>query len=134
MRLDQLLSTPLMVAFLGERCPPCRALEPHLNWVASRNRGTRIMAVVDAGTVEANLSRLNEHIWVVEDGGKQLAAAFDVRRVPLVYVIDRDGFVAIRTVANGRLDLEDALDGAGHLQEGEWVAMDDGDIVPVSGP
>ncbi len=48
-------------------------------------------------------------------------------------VIDRDGFVAIRTVANGCLDLEDALDGAGHLQEGEWVAMDDGDIVPFRG-
>ncbi len=71
---------------------------------------------------------------VPEDTQDQLADAFDVRRVPLVYVIDRDGFMAIRTVANGRLDLEDALDGAGHLQEGEWVAMDDGDIVPVSGP
>ncbi len=70
---------------------------------------------------------------VFEDSRDQLVAVFEARRVPLVYVIDRDGFVAIRTVANGRLDLEDALDGAGHLQEGERVAMDDGDIVPFRG-
>lgn len=123
MRLDKPPDKPLMIAFLGERCSPCRALEPHLNWVAKRNRKTQFVAVVDAGSVMDNLARLNEHIWVVEDIGGKLVAAFDVRRVPLVYVIDRYGLVAIRTVANGRLDLEDALDGAGHLQEGEWVAV-----------
>lgn len=34
MRLDKPPDKPLMIAFLGERCSPCRALEPHLNWVA----------------------------------------------------------------------------------------------------
>ena len=124
--LHELRGTRVMLLFLSETCEPCDTLKPYLGWQAAKNKDTRFIAVVDEGTGENSLQTIDERVWIVEDRGHELAEAFEVRKMPFVYVIDRNGQVSMRAVTNTRLDLEDALDGAGHLQQTAWVPVEDG--------
>ncbi len=59
---------------------------------------------------------------MLRDEKKALQEAFQVRRTPLVYLINEAGQVAMRSVANDLIDLEDTLNGIGRRQGGApWL-------------
>ena len=117
---------PALIAFLSPGCRTCVQEVSGLNKLAAKDMDLVVIAVVDEGTGENSLQTIDERVWIVEDRGHELAEAFEVRKIPFVYVIDRNGQVSMRAVTNTRLDLEDALDGAGHLQQTAWVPVEDG--------
>ena len=68
------------------------------------------------------MSELDASILVVSDADGSLQKSYDVRHVPLVYLVDPQGAIALRAVTNHLLDLEDALDGFARPQgNAPWV-------------
>ncbi len=121
-RTSELGGKRLMIAFLSGSYRPCQTLVPHLNELAAKSEDTRFIVVVDEGAGERHLADFGPQVAVVEDGAEwPVGSAFEVRMSPLVYVIDGDGLVSIRAVPNTRVQLEDALDGSGHLQRAAWT-------------
>ncbi len=123
-RLSDLRGSRLLIAFLSRQCRPCLELVPHLNALANNSDGARFIVILDEGDGEHHLAVLSPQISAVEDERERpISNAFEVRVEPLVYVIDREGKVVIRAVPNSLLELEDALNGSGHLQSTPWVPV-----------
>lgn len=115
-----------VVVFLSPSCKPCWALVPDLNRLAKSRRGVPFIVVVLAGKGVDYPRHLEEQIMVVGDPEKKLQEAYEVQRTPLVYFIDEEGKVAMRTVSNDLLDLEDTLDGIGRPQGSmPWVSHEE---------
>ncbi len=123
-RLSDLRGSRLLIAFLSEQCRPCRELVPHLNTLVTAIKDTHFIVVLDEGDAESLLATFVPQIAVVEDElERPISNAFEVEVEPLVYVIDQEGKVTIRAVPNTLLELEDALNGSGHLQSAPWVPV-----------
>ncbi len=121
-RASDLRGKKILIAFLSGQCRPCRELVPHLNALAEEFKEIAFIAVVDKDAGERHLVDLAPSIRVVEDRSNwPIGNEFEMRFAPLVYVVDPEGRVSIRAVPNTRLQLEDALDGSGHLQRAAWT-------------
>lgn len=126
LRTTEMRGQRALVAFLSSRCRPCLELVPHLNALAVDSKGTRFLVIVPSGASDDYLRELDRRIAVAEDTPDfAVAAAFDARVSPLVYVADEEGLVTMRAVSNTRLQLEDALDGYGEWQVAAWRSVDD---------
>ena len=115
-----------VVAFLSSTCNPCVELVPHLNRLAKALPEVPFIVVTTDADGFDYSAELIEQVLVVGDPESELQKAYEVERTPLVYGIDAEGKVAMRSIANDLLDLEDTLDGIGWPQGGSpWVQVEE---------
>jgi thiol-disulfide isomerase/thioredoxin len=113
-----------VVVFLSPSCGPCIDLVPGLNKIAESRPDVPIVAVVTPGKGFPYATELSSRIMMVADNKREFLDAFAVRRTPLVYVIDDTGRVAMSSVANDLIDLEDTLNGSvRHQGNSPWVPV-----------
>jgi methylamine dehydrogenase accessory protein MauD len=126
-RLSELPTVPRMLVFASPGCLSCRELIPGLNEVR-RTRGELDFLVVCRGDLEScqAFGRMNrlEAPMVVDSTG-QIEKDYLVTLTPFAYLIDHEGRVVIRGIANDWRQLESLLEQEGTLQAGMgFVPMD----------
>jgi methylamine dehydrogenase accessory protein MauD len=118
--LSDLPAVPRMLVFASPGCLSCRELIPGLNEVR-KTRGDYDFLVVCRGDLEScqAFGRMNrlEAPMVVDTTG-QIEKDYLVTLTPFAYVIDHEGHVVIRGVANDWRQLESLLEQEGTLQAG----------------
>lgn len=124
--LSDLPAVPRMLVFASPGCLSCRELIPGLNEVR-RTRGEFDFVVVCRGDLEScrAFGRMNglEARMVVDTTG-QIEKDFLVTLTPFAYLIDHEGRVVIRGIANDWRQLESLLEQEGTLQAGGFVPVD----------
>lgn len=124
--LSDLPAVPRMLVFASPGCLSCRELIPGLNEVR-RTRGEFDFVVVCRGDLEScrAFGRMNglEARLVVDTTG-QIEKDFLVTLTPFAYLIDHEGRVVIRGIANDWRQLESLLEQEGTLQAGGFVPVD----------
>jgi methylamine dehydrogenase accessory protein MauD len=125
--LSDLPAVPRMLVFASPGCLSCRELIPGLNEVR-KTRGDFDFLVVCRGDLEScqAFGRMNrlEAPMVVDTTG-QIEKDYLVTLTPFAYLIDHDGRVVIRGIANDWRQLESLLEQEGTLQAGlGFVPMD----------
>ena len=126
-RLSELPAVPRMLVFASPGCLSCRELIPGLNEVR-KTRGEFDFLVVCRGDLEScqAFGRMNrlEAPMVVDTTG-QIEKDYLVTLTPFAYLIDHEGRVVIRGIANDWRQLESLLEQEGTLQAGMgFVPMD----------
>jgi methylamine dehydrogenase accessory protein MauD len=126
--LSQLPAAPRLLVFASPGCLSCRELMPGLNEVRKTRKGEFDFLVVCRGDIEScrGFGRMNrlEAPMVVDTNG-QIEKDYMVTLTPFAYVLDHEGKVVIRGVANDWRQLESLLDQEGTLQAGRgWVDVD----------
>jgi methylamine dehydrogenase accessory protein MauD len=131
--LSELESVPRMLVFASPGCLSCRELIPGLNEVR-KTRADFDFLVICRGDVEScqGFGRMNrlEAPMVVDTNG-QVEKDYLVTLTPFAYVLDYEGNVVIRGIANDWRQLESLLEQEGTLQSGRWVEVD-GDGKPAA--
>lgn len=136
--LSDLPAVPRMLVFASPGCLSCRELMPGLNEVR-KTRGEWDFLVVCRGDLEScrafgRMNRLEAPMLVDTTG--QIEKDYLVTLTPFAYVIDHEGRVVIRGVANDWRQLESLLEQEGTLQmTGTWSEVDgngDGSAVAES--
>jgi methylamine dehydrogenase accessory protein MauD len=125
--LSDLPAVPRMLVFASPGCLSCRELMPGLNEVR-KTRGDYDFLVVCRGDLEScqAFGRMNrlEAPMVVDTTG-QIEKDYLVTLTPFAYLIDHEGRVVIRGIANDWRQLESLLEQEGTLQAGMgFVPMD----------
>ncbi len=125
--LSDLPAVPRMLVFASPGCLSCRELIPGLNEVR-KTRGDWDFVVVCRGDLEScrRFGRMNglEAPMVVDTTG-QIEKDYAVTLTPFAYVVDHEGRVVIRGIANDWRQLESLLEQEGTLQAGmPFVAVD----------
>jgi methylamine dehydrogenase accessory protein MauD len=125
--LSDLPAVPRMLVFASPGCLSCRELIPGLNEVR-KTRGDFDFLVVCRGDLEScqAFGRMNrlEAPMVVDTTG-QIEKDYLVTLTPFAYLIDHEGRVVIRGIANDWRQLESLLEQEGTLQAGlGFVPMD----------
>jgi methylamine dehydrogenase accessory protein MauD len=125
--LSDLPAVPRMLVFASPGCLSCRELIPGLNEVR-KTRGGFDFLVVCRGDLEScqAFGRMNrlEAPMVVDTTG-QIEKDYLVTLTPFAYLIDHEGRVVIRGIANDWRQLESLLEQEGTLQAGlGFVPMD----------
>ena len=121
-----LVTGALRYHLLSPTCPPCEALAPHLDRLARSRRDVPVVAIVLPGQGVDYGAHLAASITVIRDDTGAAQKHFAVARTPLVFAIAPDGTVAMRTVSNDLIALEDTLDGFGQEQGNRsWVPAED---------
>jgi thiol-disulfide isomerase/thioredoxin len=111
-----------VIAFLSPTCAPCVDLVPHLNRLARSRRDVPVLVVVLPGRGAEYGATLDALIAVLRDADGRAQRDSMVSRTPLVFAIAAGGFVAMRTVSNDLIGLEDTLYGFGEPQGNRpWV-------------
>jgi methylamine dehydrogenase accessory protein MauD len=126
--LSELPATPRLLVFASPGCLSCRELIPGLNEVRKTRRGEFDFLVVCRGDIEScrAFGRMNrlEAPMVVDTNG-QVEKDYLVTLTPFAYLLDHEGRVVIRGVANDWRQLESLLDQEGTLQAGRaWFDAD----------
>ncbi|HEY3050367.1 MAG TPA: redoxin domain-containing protein [Gaiellaceae bacterium] len=128
--LTELPAAPRLLVFASPGCLSCRELIPGLNEVRKTRRGEFDFLVICRGDVEScrSFGRMNrlEAPMVIDTNG-QIEKDYMVTLTPFAYVLDHEGRVVIRGVANDWRQLESLLDQEGTLQAGRGWADVDGD-------
>jgi len=125
--LSDLPAVPRLLVFASPGCLSCRELMPGLNEVR-KTRGDYDFLVVCRGDLEscqafARMNRL-EAPMVVDTTG-QIEKDYLVTLTPFAYLVDHEGCVVIRGIANDWRQLESLLEQEGTLQAGMgFVPMD----------
>jgi methylamine dehydrogenase accessory protein MauD len=132
--LSDLGSVPRMLVFASPGCLSCRELIPGLNEVRKTRREFDFL-VVCRGDIEScrGFGRMNrlEAPMVVDTNG-QIEKDYLVTLTPFAYLLDHEGNVVIRGVANDWRQLESLLEQEGTLQAGRaWFDVD-GDGKPAA--
>jgi hypothetical protein len=110
-----------VVVFLSPSCKACIDLVPALNRLAGSRSEPVVVVAADGGGARYT-EVLTRRIRLVDDPDRVLERAWAVRWTPMVYLVDGAGTIAMRSVSNTLLDLEDTLDGIGYEQGGHaWV-------------
>ena len=125
--LSDLPGVPRMLVFASPGCLSCRELIPGLNEVRKTRAGFDFL-VVCRGDLEScqAFGRMNrlEAPMVVDTTG-QIEKDYLVTLTPFAYLIDHEGRVVIRGIANDWRQLESLLEQEGTLQAGMgFVPMD----------
>ena len=127
--LSDLSAVPRMLVFASPGCLSCRELIPGLNEVR-KTRGDFDFLVVCRGDLEScqAFGRMNrlEAPMVVDTTG-QIEKDYLVTLTPFAYLIDHEGRVVIRGIANDWRQLESLLEQEGTLQAGLGFAPVDGE-------
>jgi len=127
--LSDLPAVPRMLVFASPGCLSCRELIPGLNEVR-KTRGDFDFLVVCRGDVEScqAFGRMNglEAPMVVDTNG-QIEKDYLVTLTPFAYLIDHQGRVVIRGIANDWRQLESLLEQEGTLQAGMGFVPVDGE-------
>jgi methylamine dehydrogenase accessory protein MauD len=128
--LSSLPAVPRLLVFASPGCLSCRELIPGLNEVRKTRGGEFDFLVVCRGDIEScrGFGRMNrlEAPMVVDTNG-QIEKDYMVTLTPFAYVLDHEGRVVIRGVANDWRQLESLLEQEGTLQAGRgWVDVDNG--------
>ena len=135
--LSDLPAVPRMVVFASPGCLSCRELIPGLNEVRKTRGGEFDFLVVCRGDLEScqAFGRMNrlEAAMVVDTTG-QIEKDYLVTLTPFAYLIDHEGRVVIRGVANDWRQLESLLEQEGTLQLGMQFAAVDGDAAALTEP
>lgn len=134
--LSELPQAARMLVFASPGCLSCRELMPGLNEVRKTRKGEFDFLVICRGDIEScrAFGRMNrvEAPMVVDTNG-QIEKDYMVTLTPFAYLLDYEGRVVIRGVANDWRQLESLLDQEGTLQAGRWVDVDgNGDGSAVS--
>jgi methylamine dehydrogenase accessory protein MauD len=125
-----LAARPRLLVFLSPGCLSCRELAPGLNEVADTRSGEFDFLALCRGDLEscrafARMNRLRTRMLVDPTGAVE--AAFEISVTPFAYLLDHEGRVVIRGVANDWRHLESLLEQEGTLQAGRgWTAVADG--------
>ena len=123
--LSDLPAVPRMLVFASPGCLSCRELIPGLNEVR-KTRGDWDFLVICRGDLEScrRFGRMNglEAPMMVDTDG-QIEKDYAVTLTPFAYVVDHEGRVVIRGVANDWRQLESLLEQEGTLQAGTLVAV-----------
>jgi peroxiredoxin len=123
-RLSSLRGQRVVLVFLSAACETCIDLVPHLNRFAASLKQVPVIAVVEEGRSIDYRRELDRSIRVVASSDA-LTEAYDVRRAPLMYVVDEEGRITQRSVSNVRVDLEDTFDGFVREQgAAAWVPVE----------
>jgi thiol-disulfide isomerase/thioredoxin len=109
-------SEATVLVFLSPTCGPCIDLVPDINRLAKSRKALQIIAVIGGEGGHDYGKSLAAEVAMLVDRDLDLNKKYGVQRTPLVFVIDGTGKVAMRSVANDFVDLEDTLDGIGQLQ------------------
>jgi len=113
-----------VVAFLSQSCGPCRGLVPDLNRLATMRRDIPFFVVALNGSGGDYPQLLASDIQLIADVDDSLQHAFLARYVPLIYVVDADGAIKFRAIANDLPQLEDTLSGIGFTQDAsQWAPV-----------
>jgi len=127
--LSDLSAVPRMLVFASPGCLSCRELIPGLNEVR-KTRGDFDFLVVCRGDLEScqAFGRMNrlEAPMVVDTTG-QIERDYLVTLTPFAYLIDHEGRVVIRGIANDWRQLESLLEQEGTLQAGLGFVPVDGE-------
>ena len=127
--LSDLPAVPRMLVFASPGCLSCRELIPGLNEVR-KTRGDFDFLVVCRGDLEScqAFGRMNglEAPMVVDTTG-QIEKDYLVTLTPFAYLIDHEGHVLIRGIANDWRQLESLLEQEGTLQAGMGFVPVDGE-------
>ncbi len=127
--LSDLPAVPRMLVFASPGCISCRELIPGLNEVR-KTRGDFDFLVVCRGDLEScqAFGRMNglEAPMVVDTTG-QIEKDYLVTLTPFAYLIDHQGRVVIRGIANDWRQLESLLEQEGTLQAGMGFVPVDGE-------
>ena len=134
--LSELPGVPRLIVFASPGCLSCRELIPGLNEVR-KTRGEFDFLVVCRGDVGScqSFGRMNrlESPMVIDTTG-QIEKDYLVTLTPFAYLLDHEGRVVIRGIANDWRQLESLLEQEGTLQAGrEFVDVDmDGEPAAVA--
>jgi methylamine dehydrogenase accessory protein MauD len=124
--LSELDPVARMIVFASPGCLSCRELIPGLNEVRKTRRDHDFL-VVCRGDVEScqAFGRMNrlEAPMVVDTTG-QIERDYLVTLTPFAYLLDHEGNVVIRGVANDWRQLESLLDQEGTIQAAPFVSVD----------
>jgi methylamine dehydrogenase accessory protein MauD len=127
--LSDLPAVPRLLVFASPGCLSCRELIPGLNEVR-KTRGDYDFLVVCRGDLEScqAFGRMNrlEAPMVVDTTG-QIEKDYLVTLTPFAYLIDHEGRVVIRGIANDWRQLESLLEQEGTLQAGMGFVPVDGE-------
>jgi methylamine dehydrogenase accessory protein MauD len=136
MSLSDLPAVPRMLVFASPGCLSCRELIPGLNEVR-KTRGDWDFLIVCRGDLEScqGFGRMNglEAPMVVDTTG-QIEKDYAVTLTPFAYVVDHEGRVVIRGLANDWRQLESLLEQEGTLQAGMQFAPVDGEPAELTEP
>lgn len=125
--LSELPAAPRLLVFASPGCLSCRELIPGLNEVRKTRHGEFDFLVICRGDIEScrSFGRMNrlEAPMVIDTNG-QIEKDYMVTLTPFAYLLDYEGRVVIRGVANDWRQLESLLDQEGTLQAGRWVDVD----------
>jgi methylamine dehydrogenase accessory protein MauD len=126
--LSEMPAAPRLLVFASPGCLSCRELIPGLNEVRKTRQGEFDFLVVCRGDIEScrAFGRMNrlEAPMVVDTNG-QIEKDYMVTLTPFAYLLDHEGRVVIRGVANDWRQLESLLDQEGTLQAGRgWVDVE----------
>jgi len=135
--LSDLPAVPRMLVFASPGCLSCRELIPGLNEVRKTRGGEFDFLVVCRGDLEScqAFGRMNrlEAPMVVDTTG-QIEKDYLVTLTPFAYLIDHEGRVVIRGIANDWRQLESLLEQEGTLQLGMQFAAVDGEPAALTEP
>jgi methylamine dehydrogenase accessory protein MauD len=124
--LSELDPVARMIVFASPGCLSCRELIPGLNEVRKTRRDHDFL-VVCRGDLEScqAFGRMNrlEAPMVVDTTG-QIEKDFLVTLTPFAYLLDHEGHVVIRGVANDWRQLESLLEQEGTIQAAPFVSVD----------
>jgi methylamine dehydrogenase accessory protein MauD len=103
--LEELLAPgrPVLLVFADPGCGPCNELFPDIARWQREWRAAVTIAVVSAGSVEANRAKATEHglVHLVVQGRREVAAAYATTATPSAVLVAADGRVASPLVAGG---------------------------------
>ncbi len=120
-RLSELPREARMIVFLSPSCLSCREVIPHLNEVVETRRKEFDFLVVCQGDMEAcgAFARMNrvKAPFLVDVTG-DIVHAYQVTMTPFAYVLDYQGHVLVRGIANDWRQLESLLEQEGTLEAG----------------
>jgi methylamine dehydrogenase accessory protein MauD len=126
--LSELTAKPRVLVFASPGCLSCRELIPGLNEVRKTRRGEFDFLVVCRGDVEScrSFGRMNrlEAPMVIDTNG-QIEKDYLVTLTPFAYLLDHEGNVIIRGIANDWRQLESLIEQEGTLQTTHaWTEVD----------
>jgi methylamine dehydrogenase accessory protein MauD len=127
-RLSELDAKPRVLVFASPGCLSCRELIPGLNEVRKTRKNEFDFLVICRGDVEScqGFGRMNrlEAPMLVDTNG-QIEKDYQVTLTPFAYLLDHEGNVVIRGIANDWRQLESLIEQEGTLQTTQtWSEVD----------
>lgn len=126
-RLGDYRGRRLVIVFLSTSCVACRKLVPHLNTVARDSQSdTSFLVICNRAEqpCEEFSKLLGLRVTMLVDPSNAIAASFKVQLTPFVFLIDPNGTILIRGVANTWPQLESLLREEGTVQQSEPQVSD----------